>query len=271
MGGQTIEYEKVKKQGSIFSAFAKTLYTASLAAPVFTVRITDNPASFKGLIVEVVEVEVYSLDGGWQAMDIVNARFDVLQLTNGRELELAQKKLNQGKIEIFTHLRIKFGANNVLLVEDEEKIKNNHLITKKQINLYLKNNNLVEIELETPVVFSTNTAILIDFDVSRSVRFADPYFELNPVITHISDPDTGFWGIVPGSQRAIVYATNFKETFSAYTNMTGAFLMRGIEPANYTILTRPLKSKLRLPNQKQSWFTEVEVVQGEISEVYFQP
>lgn len=260
----------VKGQEKLEHAFGKALQGVTFSSPVFTVKMTDNPASYKGLLIEIESIAVFSLDQGWQELEILTHRFDVLQLTNGREIELAKRRnLNPEKIEVYTHLRIKFGLNNALLIEDSLKIKRNHMITKSQVNLQFIQSATVDIELDTPVVFASSTSLLLDFDVARSVKWVGSHCILQPVITQVCDPNTGFFGVVPGCSRAIIYATNFNETYSTYTNITGAFMMRGIEPSHYMLLTRSVKSKSTMLHNKQSWFAEIDIAEGELTEVKF--
>jgi hypothetical protein len=191
-----------------------------------------------------------------------------LQLTNGREVVLARPFEKPDEYEIFTKIRIDFGENNTLLVDNVQKTTG-HKYSKKPIQLLMEENRSCIIPLKLPGIGCHTPEILLDFDVAKSVRAHNSDYLLRPQIFHIADPFTGISGKLPGSARALVYVTDFNDIHSAYTDMDGSFLIRGIHGGRYTVLARAVHGRNTTPGNRFLWCREVDVYHGEISMLHF--
>ena len=81
------------------------------------VRLTDAPAEYQEVNIDIQGVEVHANDGnqnsGWQSLDIKKGVYNLLKLTNGLDTLLGTTTLPAGKI---SQVRLVLGANNSLKV-----------------------------------------------------------------------------------------------------------------------------------------------------------
>jgi len=144
------------------------------------VRLTDDPADFQEVNVDIQGIQVRTSDG-WVSVDDVNTGiYDLLTLTDGAEVPLVDSEFPAG--EIF-EIRLILGENNSIKVDDQ--VISLHTPGAQQSGLKLKINR----ELEEESILS----VLLDFDAAESViaAGASGKFILRPVIRVFLDDDGG--------------------------------------------------------------------------------
>lgn len=189
----------------------------------FKVRMTDGPGDYAQLNVQVTSVDIYSANQGWVNLSSQTQSVNVLSLTNGAELELASaSQVNAG---VYSKLRITFASQaSIVLVGGGSSISLNWTGGTQQ----------VEIVINEEVSGSSGANVLVDFNVAESVTEVGGIFNLNPVISVISDENTGVKGKVEGASSVMVKLQNGSRSYSTYVNAQGNFLLRGMEPGTYT-------------------------------------
>lgn len=214
----------------------------------FKVRMTDGPGDYAQLNVQITSVDVYSSNGEWINLSSQTKSVNVLSLTNGMEMELANStNITAG---VYTKLRITFSPQaSIALVGGGSSVTLNWVGGTQQ----------VEIDINKEVSASAGANLLVDFNVAESVTELSGVFNLNPVITIISDENTGVKGQVQGASSVMVKLQNGSHSYTTYINAQGHFLLRGVEPGTYTASFSASGSLI--PHEKPN----VTVIQGEIT------
>lgn len=202
------------------------------------VRLTDAPAKYEALYVDVEKVLVHTSEaadedeGGWAELDMATDQepINILELKNGVSTLLADKEIPSRKI---SQIRLVLGEDNSLVTEGEEYSLNTP--SAQQSGLKLK----VNADLTPGIVYE----ILLDFDAAKSVvSTGSGKYNLKPVIRTIVEAQSGaIAGVIdPTGGMYTVYAIPAEgESFSAITDeTTGEFLIQGLEPGGYTIEIR---------------------------------
>lgn len=192
-------------------------------AQTFKVRMTDGPGDFVQLNVEVSSVDVYHEGDGWVNLSSETQSMNVLSLTNGSEMQLANKtNLSAG---VYTKLRITFASNaTVQLVGGSSALTLSWTGGTQQ----------VEININEQVSTSAGANLLVDFNVAESISEVAGVYYINPMITVIEDENTGVNGQVQGASSVMVKLENNQHSYTTYVNAQGSFLLRGVEPGTYT-------------------------------------
>jgi hypothetical protein len=193
-------------------------------------RMTDSPASYDSVIIQVDSVRVHvsdsdTLHSGWYTLNRIPARYDLLTLANGADTIIGTARLPAGR---YSQIRLFIGTGSHVVVNGVS-----HPLTipsGSQSGLKLKVNATIQ-----PNITYTQ---LLDFDAARSiVRTGNGNYMLKPVIRVITTPQTGsISGIVlPASARAVVTAANATDTVSAFADASGFYRLSYLPPTSYTV------------------------------------
>jgi hypothetical protein len=203
--------------------------------PSIRVKLTDSTANYAAMYVEVEEIDIYGEEQGWLTISTQAHYINVLSLTNGTEVELGA--LSNPHDDIYTKVMIRFGTeNNLYLYSNSPEQDEVTTLTK---SLVWKGPREVMIPIYREVPSLEQADVLLDFNVSRSVyKEGDNYF-LQPLITLIENAETGITGKIDGAEMVSVEISNKNNSYSAYTNHLGNFLIRGIEEGVYDMVIIP--------------------------------
>lgn len=199
----------------------------------FSVRLTDAPADYEAVYVDIKEVHVHTSatadenDESWIKLDTKNDIYNLLELTNGADVLLAQSELPAGKI---SQIRLVLGENNTLKTGGKEV----PLTTPSAQQSGLK------LQINADIEAGKNYTVLLDFDAARSVVKAgnSGKYNLKPVIRAIVELQKGVIEgkiTLKGSQTA-VFAIAGQDTVGTYTDETGAFKIQGLEAGTYDLM-----------------------------------
>jgi hypothetical protein len=198
------------------------------------VRLTDAPADFDEVNIDIQGVLVHSKEGvqesGWIALNVENGVYNLLELSNGLDTLLGVVELPAGKI---SQIRLLLGNNNTVMVNGELF----PLATPSAQQSGLKLN--VNAQLKAGVTYT----ILLDFDAALSVvEKGNGTYSLKPVIRAISEATSGaISGIVsPVLADPVIYVIQVSDTVAtAFTDEAGNFLVRGVPAGTYTVSFSP--------------------------------
>lgn len=201
----------------------------------FKVRMTDSPAEYEALDVEIAKVEAYSSTTGWVTLSSQAQMVNVASLTNGAEAELAF--MSEVEASNYTKLKITFGTSNrvTLFANASTGGSSGSLL----FDLAFAGSREVEVEINEQVGADAAANVLLDFDVASSVIQLGNDYLLNPTIRVIHDTETGAKGQVKGAAHAFVKFSNGANQYSAYVDAQGRFLMRGMTPGTYDMEIDP--------------------------------
>ena len=199
-----------------------------------TVYLTDAPADYDAVNIEIVEISVKATsdggENGWQSlpMAVSPVTYNLLEFTNGMETLLTSVELPAGKI---SQLRLKLGDGNTIVVNGVSESLPLEVPSGQESGL--------KFNIHADLVGGIEYKLWIDFEASRSIvdNGAGAYI-LKPVIRTFTEATSGaIKGIVmPLDADATVEATNGVDILSAIPDpLTGQFLIRGVPPGSWTV------------------------------------
>ena len=195
-----------------------------------TVRMTDAPANYDAVMVDVQGVEVTG-DGGSAVMLNTTAKvYNLLELSNGVNALIATGDVNAGTV---SQIRLILGTNNTVTVGGVV-----HPLTTPsamQSGLKLQVNKTFEAGVEYN--------ILLDFDASQSIVLKGTNeYQLKPVIRTIYTAISGSikGSITPLTGNVLITATSNGVTYTTVTAANGSFLIAGLPLGSYDITITPV-------------------------------
>lgn len=190
------------------------------------VKMTDAPANYASLNVEISKIEAFVQNKGWVTLNNQTQIVSVLSLTNGTESIVANSSVSAG---LYSKLRFTFGNTNSVTM--------NGTSGNQTYNLGFGTNTThqVEVEINEQVQTNATTEVLLDFNAATSVIAFGQSYILNPVITEIEDTQTGVKGDIEGALTATVKIYNENVSANTYIDAAGNFLIRGIPDGSYVV------------------------------------
>lgn len=215
-----------------------------------TVRLTDGPAAYDHVYIDIQKVEV-TMEGS-SAVNIAPVRpgiYDILDFRNGLDTLLFRANLPAGKVG---QIRLILGTNNSVVANGVSYPLNTPSAQESGLKLNLHES------------FEANGAytIWIDFDAAKSIVVTgNGSYKLKPVIRAYSETTNGqIKGyVLPLTAGATVYAASGTDTLSAIpASADGYFKISGIPAGTYKVWVNPAAGSTLLPFAK----TGIQVVYG---------
>lgn len=194
------------------------------------VHLTDDPADYEEVNIEVESVEIHTNTNGWTVLNTLSGVYDLLDLTNGIDTLIAIDSLTTGTI---SQVRLNLGDNN--------SIKVNGVL--HPLDIPSGNTSGLKINIHQTITPGGNYVLLLDFDAGHSiVEQGNGQYKLKPVLhgEFISAPVMNA-GIIKGvifppASSAYISAIGSSDSASTYINgTTGEFLLQYLDPGTYTI------------------------------------
>lgn len=239
----------------VFQACTKDEVSASDGTQNLKIYITDDPAQFDKLLVEIKTVEVKldtgshkdddgwgrrgdSLDrdddddrrgrddfGQWDTLNITAGVYDILSLRNGVDTLLAQGNI-KGTVR-----KIRITVGEVTVVKDG---------VSYPVNMLPGNRNYIYVKVgkEHFRRNGSSTATWVDFDVARSIVEINGKYYLKPVLKPFCDNNFGEikGEVAPADARAVIKVYSSSDTATAIPNKDGKFKVRGLADGTYSVL-----------------------------------
>ena len=196
------------------------------------VRLTDSPGDYDEVNIDIQKVEVNNSESGWMELETVSATYDLLKLTDGTEVILADGEFPSGDI---TQIRLILGPNNNVVIDGVE-----HALKTPSAQTSGLKINLNE-TFDDGITYN----VLLDFDAARSVVKAgnSGKYNLKPVIKAIAEATTGaLQGTVePVEENVAIYVMSGEDTVgTSYAVADNAsWFIGGIEEGTYSIAFDP--------------------------------
>jgi len=203
----------------------------------FKVNMTDNPGEYEALTVELNSVEVYNENSGWITLNSNTQFISVLDLTNGKELQIAS--MQNAEMGAYSKVRLNFGQQHELKVKSSVEIGGVSSTTTATFYCEYEGPDSVEVEIDEQISAEEGVDLLIDFDVASSIQKDGEEYIIKPTLKLIKDRSTGVQGKVKGAASASLILTDGEDTLSSYTNADGEFLIRGMEEGTYDLICYP--------------------------------
>jgi hypothetical protein len=195
-----------------------------------TVRMTDAPANYEAVMVDVKGVEVTGNGGSAVTLNTTAKVYNLLELSNGVNAMIATGDLNAGSV---SQIRLILGTNNSVKVAGV--VYPLTTPSAMQSGLKLQVNQTFEAGVEY--------SILLDFDASQSIVLkGNNEYQLKPVIRTINTAVSGSikGSVSPITRNVLVTATSNGVTYTSVTAGNGSFLIAGLPLGIYDITITPI-------------------------------
>jgi hypothetical protein len=220
-----------------FFACSKSEKSASSAgAGRLEVYLTDAPASYDSVFIDVQDVRVnYSSDStnGWQSLgNVRTGSYNLLGLVAGRDTLLGASDLTSGRIE---QIRLILGSNNYVVSGGRRY--NLETPSAQQSGLKIK--------INQDVAEGVTYRLLMDFDAGRSIhQTGNGRYMLKPVIrATLQAVGGGLRGyVLPATVRSSVYAIQGTDTVAGTSTSNGSWSISGLSAGSYNLSFVPADS-----------------------------
>ena len=193
------------------------------------IRMTDDPAAFDAVYIDLKDVQINVTgddDKGWQSLPGVHAGiYDLLDLVNDKDTLLVNADIPSGKLH---QIRLVLGSNNSIVLNG--------------VTIPLETPSAQQSGLKLNVQQNVNGGVLytmlLDFDAARSiVQTGNGKYILKPVIRTVLNAVGGSikGAVTPKTVLTAVYAINGTDTMTTFTDLNGAYLIKGVPAATYNM------------------------------------
>src|SRR6185503_14203542 len=118
----------------------------------FTIKMTDAPADYSALQVEITGVEAYLEGSGWVSLSDQSQIVSVLELTNGNSITIASESgLEAG---LYSALALYIGNQNSLVID----------ANGNQQSFALEGGQRVEFDINQQLSATSHAEVLLDFN-----------------------------------------------------------------------------------------------------------
>ena len=195
-----------------------------------TVKMTDAPANYAAVMIDVQGVEITGTGGSAVLLNTTAGIYNLLELSNGINTLIATGDLNAGAV---SQIRLILGTNNSVTVGGIVF----PLSTPSAMQSGLK------LQVNQTFEAGVSYSILLDFDASQSIVMqGNNEYQLKPVIRTIDMAISGSikGSITPIGTIATITATSNGVIYTSVTNANGMFLISGLPAGTYSIIVTPI-------------------------------
>lgn len=196
----------------------------------YKVRMTDAPASYEAVNIDLQAVEVIGTNGQTVTLNTTAGIYNLLDFSNGVSTLIASSTLTDAHV---SQVRLILGPNNTIVVNGVTYPLSTPSAEQSGLKLLVNQTLTADIENE----------ILIDFDANASIiQTGNGTYKLKPVlrtvVTAISGNIKG--SIAPIGALAMVSATSSTGVvYSSSVNSAGQFQISGLPAGAYTVTVTP--------------------------------
>lgn len=213
------------------SSCSKTEDESSDGTASLSIRMTDAPANYDEVNVDIQGVEVKGPAGGAVSLNVNAGVYNLLDFVNGFDTLIASGSIQAGTI---TQIRLILGSNNSVKVNGVTFPLSTPSAQQSGLKL------LVNKTLAPGITYM----LLLDFDAQQSiVEQGNGQYSLKPVIRVVNA--AGLNGSIAGSitPPSVITALSAVDAggvvYGTYSDTTGSFLIPGIPAGNYTLIVNP--------------------------------
>lgn len=195
-----------------------------------TVKMTDAPAPYDAIFLDVEEVQILT-SGGRESIDVDADPFDILLYRMGRDTVIAGGDVPSGTIQ---EIRLILDDDNYIVVDGQSH----------ELKTPSGQSSGVKLKVHDELVPGVGYTLLLDFDAARSiVQTGNGQYLLKPVIRAIPEAISGAitGTVLPVEANPNVYAIMGTDTVGTVIDAEGKFWLPGISEGNYQVVFDPLE------------------------------
>jgi hypothetical protein len=205
-------------------------YTPSPAPSPYYIRMTDAPAAYNAVNIDLQAVEIKGNNGSSVMLNVNPGIYNLLDFSNGLDTLIASGSLQMSRVE---QIRLILGSNNTIVLTDGS-VHPLSTPSAQQSGLKLQ----VHQDLQPGIAYY----VLLDFDAAQSIVVeGNGTYSLKPVIRTIEAPLSGSikGQLSVSGVPATVTATSGSLSYSTVVNANGEFIVAGLPPGVYTLTINP--------------------------------
>lgn len=208
---------------------------------VFKIDMTDSPANYGRVDIEMTEIDVYHDVRGWIPLYTSVRSMNILTLANGTSRNIAYH--NNVMVGHYSKVRILFANRNSITLNAPVVLGGIDYEAGTTLPLkWMHSSFYVEVPIDKQITPERGARLLLDFDVETSITEGLTAFQIDPSISVMLHTTTGLKGIVAGgSAPAFISIDNGLHVYSAYADRAGNFLVRGVAEGEYHLIIRVMK------------------------------
>lgn len=204
---------------------------ADKAKSSLAVRMTDAPAAYNAVNIDLQAVEVTGSGGAAVMLNVTPGIYNLLDYANGLDTLIATGMLEGGST--VEQIRLVLGTNNTIVVDNVTHPLSTPSAEQSGLKLQIHKT------LEAGVAYS----VLLDFDANQSiVETGNGTYKLKPVVRTIEAAVSGSvtGSIAPAGLVASVTATSAGGVaYSSAVAANGSFLIAGLPAGTYSVTITP--------------------------------
>jgi hypothetical protein len=190
------------------------------------VRLTDGPADYDAVFLDVEKVEINTATNGWVTLPLVRTGlYNILQFRNGADTLLGQVQLPVGRVN---EMRLILGDDSYLVDNGQSY----------DLDVPSGQSSGFKLKMDDTLVAGGAYETWLDFDAAKSIiQTGNGQYKLKPVVRAYTALTNGrIRGyVLPPAAGATVYAINGTDTFSAIPAADGFFMISGLPQGNYMV------------------------------------
>lgn len=211
--------------GLTFNSCKKDDDSGSSGTAQMSVRLTDAPANYDAVWIDIQQVQIISTSGTTTVTPSRPGRYNLLALRNGIDTLLLSSPVPAGTV---SQIRLVLGSDNSVVVGGQSYALNTPSAQESGLKLNLH---------ETLNAGGSYT-FWLDFDAGKSiVESGNGQYKLKPVIRAYTAATngriTGY--VLPLAALTTVYAINGTDTFSAIPSLNGYYQITGLPAGSYKV------------------------------------
>lgn len=197
-------------------------------------RLTDAPANYDALYIDVRGIEVQTNNQGWVTLNSSLGVIDLLSLVNGKDTLIAGGQFS-GRI---SQVRLLLGSNNSIVVNG----------VTHSLDVPSGESSGLKINLQQELQAGATYEWTIDFDAAKSINVTGSgEFKLKPVLRAFAsnvisgNASTGniYGTVAPVTLASVCAISANNDTMCSMTSITGGFMIQGLDPGTYTVVVTP--------------------------------
>ena len=196
----------------------------------YKVRMTDAPAIYDEVNIDLRAVEVTGSNGHTVTLNTTEGIYNLLDFSNGLDTLIAVSTLSNSRVE---QIRLILGPNNTIVVDGVSHPLSTPSAEQSGLKLQVHQDLVADIENE----------VLIDFDANTSVVLTgNGTYKLKPVLRTVVTATTGniAGSITPVGTLAVVSVTSATSLiYTSNVDADGNFRIVGLPPGIYTVTITP--------------------------------